>query len=189
MDQSDWNIVNAVAQSLSAVGTLAAVVVALQLARRQNAIRLNVRVTVVHTVQIGLPGSDEGPFLNVHLANAGLRDATVVGIGWRIGLWKKNYFAQTLPLNALSATLPKKLTPTDSATFLFPWERYALISRDMRLAFGKRDWARSLRARFTRVTVHLSTGETMLLRPRGDGVYALAKVPTAATASSSGSRS
>jgi hypothetical protein len=150
-----WDVVNAIAQSVSAVGTLAAVVVSLTLARKQNRSRLRVRVGVAHIVQQG--GPDFGRFLQVSVVNVGFRDTTISTLGWSVGVLKPVHLIQTLSLHELSSTLPRKLAPSESANFLFPWERFLELAGPLGDNISGR-WM-FVKSRLVWADVFLTTGE------------------------------
>lgn len=159
--QPTLDIVNAAAQAVSALGTLAAVIVALYLARHQVRANLAIRTTVVRLVTPGVPDSDEGRFLRVGIANSGFRDVKIISMGWQVGrIIRRAHFHQLLPLNALSSSLPAKLAPGDTADFYYPWEQFIKNSTSIRTAIGT-GWLRRRRARTTQFVAYLSTGEAI----------------------------
>ena len=155
-----WQHLDTIAQIVSAFGTLAAVIVALYLARHQNAPRLRVTASRAHLVAqgTGLPPED---VLRIAIANAGYRDVMVEGLGWQIGLFRKAYFYQTLSSHPLGGKLPAKLTPSERVSYTFSWDDFLPKSEDMRRRFGRFALSRRVRARTMRVNVSLSTGENL----------------------------
>ena len=157
MIKSTLDFINTIAQSVAAIGTLAAVIVALYLARRQTAERVTVTTAKVGIVTPGIPGSNEGFFLRIAITNSCLRDVTLTGIGWRVGWWRPERFFQLLPLNELSSILPKRLAPSETALFFYPWDDYVVNALPLRRALGT-DLRGRVRARMTKCEVFLSTG-------------------------------
>ncbi|MFZ3114558.1 MAG: hypothetical protein WA133_03375 [Syntrophales bacterium] len=92
---------------------------ALYLARQDKRIRLH--ATAGHRVIVS-QGS-QGPFpqyLAIRITNVGHRDVQVIGIGWRIGLFKKTYADQTIIRDGISSPLPVRLRDGDEACYYFP---------------------------------------------------------------------
>ncbi|MBK8247516.1 MAG: hypothetical protein IPK85_08990 [Gemmatimonadetes bacterium] len=149
-----WSKAEVVAQILSAVGTLAAVVVALHLARQQG--RARVRATATLGTLLSQGSLDGQEVLKVGVVNIGHRDAVVEAIGWRIGVVRRRHFFQTLSSHPLAGKLPWKLAPSERATFLFDWATYVLKSSDLQRALSAGAWRWP---RVMRLTITLSTGE------------------------------
>src|SRR5205809_736788 len=119
MVTSGWEIANTLAQLVGALGTLAAVIVSLWLARRQGAPRLKVRNGIYQMIQPGAVQPMQGEYFQVAATNTGHRDVVVNGIGWRVGRFRKRTFFQ-VPPNPPFHTVPKRLQPAEEALFLFP---------------------------------------------------------------------
>lgn len=115
--KAQWEMINSFANWLSAIGTLAAVVVSLYLASRStNKARLSVGIRIF----IG-PGS-EAPYpeyVVFKIVNHGERPLRITQIGWKWGLWKKHYAVQ-LYEESLSARLPVDLAHAQEAQWFFP---------------------------------------------------------------------
>jgi hypothetical protein len=165
LTEADWNIVNTIAQSVSAIGTLLAVVVSLYLARHQTALRLVVRTSVIFTVTPGVPGSQDGPFFSINIANAGFRDVTVTSLGWRLGWLRRRHFFQTLSLHALSGTLPRKLAPSETVDLVFPMQLFLSNTSVLRASPSDNRLRSWIDTRSLRLRVGLSTGEALVVRP------------------------
>src|SRR5688572_17908988 len=92
--QSIWQteFAGQLATWLSAIGTIAAVVVALYLARARDRITLRLHA---YTILLFSPGNDEVPeFVSIEVTNVGRRTATVSQIGWRFGVLRKRHAVQ-----------------------------------------------------------------------------------------------
>lgn len=108
-----------VADWVSGLGSLAAVIVALYLARQDR--RLNLEVAAQHSLLVSELGTPPWPqYLSVRITNHGRREAQIIGIGWRIGLFKKRLADQTPPNDRISNSIPCKLADGDEAVFYFP---------------------------------------------------------------------
>ena len=146
----DWRFINSFANWFSALGTIGAVIVALYLARQDKRIRLRVSAGYRNIIS---PGTECDPrkYLAIRITNIGHRDVQIVGIGWRIGLFRKFYADQLIISDGLSSTLPIKLRDGDEASYFFP-------------LFGNNEWLKEefikkmLKPQFKLATsVHLYT--------------------------------
>lgn len=153
----NWQFINSFADWFSAFGTIGAVIVALYLARQDKRVRL--RVTAGHRVIVsqGLKGPPP-QYLAIRITNVGHRDVQVVGIGWRIGLFKKSYAEQTIIRDGISSTLPIRLRDGDEACYYTPlfdeseWLRQEFIQKMLFPNFRWRLW-------FTYVRIFTSVGK------------------------------
>ncbi len=109
-----------VADWVSGLGSLAAVIVALYLAGQDR--RLNLEVAARHSLLVSELGTPPWPqYLSVRITNHGRREAHIVGIGWRIGLFKKRLADQPPPSNdRISHRIPCKLADGEEAVLYFP---------------------------------------------------------------------
>jgi hypothetical protein len=159
-----YDILTLVANWLAAIGTNAAVIVALVLAYRQNRPRVNVTARMMHVVDMGERVRSAPLYFNVTAVNTGARDVVVQGIQWHIGWFRKSYLVQLPDNNGLSARLPTKLLPGEVANYLFSEEVFTRNAwRVAELWQG--DYFRRLRRKRVRVGVYLSTGENILVAP------------------------
>lgn len=84
----EWNAIAALAQIAGAIATVAAVIVALMLGRRQTAERLSVRTGTRRILALPMSGerssyNDEQVFLTVTVTNYGMVPVHLAGIAWR----------------------------------------------------------------------------------------------------------
>jgi hypothetical protein len=96
----------------SALGSLAAVIVALSLARRRVVGKPKLRIRQTNT----LPEGE----IRFWVVNRGEAPVTVIDIGWRVGFpWQRKYFPRTLQgwWALAGATLPIELKTNQVATF------------------------------------------------------------------------
>lgn len=160
MSDTAWQHADTVAQIVSAVGTLAAVVVALYLARHESRPRLSVSASRAHLVsEDDLQPSEV--VLRISVTNAGFRDIMVDSVGWRIGVLRKDYFYQSLSQHPMTHDLPATLAPSARASFVFAWHDFLSKSEPIRRRLGRYRVGRIVRARSLRVTIGLSTGELL----------------------------
>ena len=119
LERGTWEFINSFAPWLSAVGVISAVLVSLHLARRDKNIRLE--VSAGHRL-IATPG-EPGPYpeyLIIHVVNIGHRDAQLINIGWKVGIFKKRYAVQTISHDGMSSQLPVRLKDGEEAKYLIP---------------------------------------------------------------------
>ena len=104
----------------SAIGTLAAVLLAIYLARRDKNIRLE--ISAGHRLMFTPANPDSRPeYLYVHIVNIGHREAQIVNIGWKFGFLKKEYAIQTLvPNDGISSSMPIRLKDGEEAKYFIP---------------------------------------------------------------------
>jgi hypothetical protein len=168
-DRATWTFINSFADWFSALGTIAAVVVALYLARKDARIRLRVRAGIRTMLQAGSKARPE--FLMLEATNIGRRPAQIVNIGMRDGIrirvsprHRLGVLMVVMPPNdPLSATVPTTITDGQSASYYFPWPQFLKINREaIRTCFGGRlGWPR---ARLFQFGVETSAGGGFYVR-------------------------
>lgn len=141
---------------LSAIGTIAAVIVALFLARRDQRIRLAGSANVYVLFE---RGDLKNPhYVALTITNVGTRTFMLTGISWRTGVIKKHHFFILPPANDLSSRLPLKLADGDQAALYLPLEDSREVSlpsiREFRPKHLRWLWNRS-----HRLIAHTSTRE------------------------------
>lgn len=115
--KAEWELYNSFSNWVSAIATLAAVLVSLHLARRAGQPRAS--VSVGHRVII-TPGETSAPEVIVFtIVNTGDRPIRVTQIGWRVGLWSKRY-AMQMHDPKLSSPMPIELTHGQEAHWTIP---------------------------------------------------------------------
>ena len=171
---SDWEIINSFSNWLSAIGTLAAVIVSLWLASRAG--KLRARTAVGHRIIVS-PG-DNAPHpevISFKLVNTGDRTIVVTGIGWRVGLWGRRYAVQ-IHDHLQSSKMPIELSHGQEANWLVPlnargdedpWLKYFSIKM---LMPNWRSSCFTLRAQFV-----TSIGETFNVKPEKNLISRLRK--------------
>ncbi len=120
-DRDTWTFINSFADWFSAVGTVAAVVLAIYLARQDKRVRLRVsvgyRLLVAHGQTEPPPG-----FVLIVVTNIGRREAQVTGVGWKTGLFKyRKYYVQTTIRDGISNELPIRLRDGEDAKYSHPF--------------------------------------------------------------------
>lgn len=118
----EWEIVNGFANWLSAIGTIAAVVVALWLARRQDQPRVAIQAEV-SLVWFEKGSEKNREYLSVYAVNVGDRPVTISHLSLRFGLFRKLWVAVPLPDQELSNSFPTEITYGKEAKWFIPLER------------------------------------------------------------------
>lgn len=123
MDQETWKFINTFAPWLSAIGTLAAVIVSLYLARSEKPIKLEIRAGHRMMIEQGQKG-EPTPLLYIGATNRGYRPAIITNIGWKLGFLKNRYAIQ-MTTGAIqgSSTMPVKIDDGEEAKWLLSLER------------------------------------------------------------------
>jgi len=116
--KAQWDFINSFANWLSAIGTLAAVWVALYLANR--ATRPNVQLTVGHRIVLEPGAKDLIPeYVMFKVVNGGDRPVRITQIGWKVGLFRKRYAVQMCE-TITSSKLPVDLSHGQEASWMVP---------------------------------------------------------------------
>jgi hypothetical protein len=119
MDSETWKFINTFAPWLSAIGTIAAVIVSLYLARAEKPVKLTVRAG--HRIMIEQGQREKPPeFLYISAINTGHRIATITNVGWKIGLRKKRYAIQVVQKDLYSSGVPVKIDDGEEAKWFIP---------------------------------------------------------------------
>lgn len=163
----------AIGGCISGIGTLAAVVTALFLARRVEKIRLK--------VEVGLRGiftpGDGSPFqkhLGIFVTNLGERPVTVNSVVWVVGRGKKKRYAIQTVSGPHTSQCPVELAHGKTATFLVSFDVTKNWLEDFATGFIQDLSDESLKTLFAQV--HTSVGETVNVRPETNLLDALRKV-------------
>ncbi len=163
--KAEWELYNSFSNWVSAVATLAAVVVSLYLARRSGQPRA--KVSVGHQLIITQGDKRKPPEVIVfRIVNTGDRTIRVTNIGWRLGLWKKRHAIQLYDA-AQSSPLPVELAHGQEASWTVP------------LDFGDDPWRTSfprkmmqpnfwLSCKTLRAQFHTSVGEVFTAKPESN---------------------
>lgn len=164
MDKETWEFINSFAPWLSALGTIAAVITSLYLARRGD--RITLKVTLgIRQVAVQGGGPEHGRELVwLNVTNLGRRAATITQLYWRPAPWRKRGAIWLAPQNVYSSPFPITLVDGQTAN-------YTLLVEEFCANFG--DYAREvfsgirgvLRLRMLRIYVYTSTGDAFKQKP------------------------
>lgn len=118
ISKAEWELYNSFSNWLSAIGTLAAVIVSLHLARRTG--RPRATVSVGHRLVI-TPGEKGKPpeVVVFRIVNTGDRTIRITNIGWCVGIRKKRNALQMYD-QSQSSPLPVELAHGQEASWVVP---------------------------------------------------------------------
>ena len=154
---------------VSSIGTIAAVISALYLAKRIENVHLNVQVGLMQVV-IG-DGSGFQEHVGISVTNLGERPVTVNTVGWAIGKGKKRKFAIQPLYSPHSAQYPIELAHGKCASFLVSFDVMPGWKREFATGFIRDLSDKSLKTLVAQV--HTSVGKTVDVHPRKDLLDAL----------------
>ena len=152
--------INTFAPWLSAIGTLAAVVVSLYLASQGKRVKLN--ITVGHRLMV-TPGQGRPypEYILISIINIGHKEVQITNIGWKVGFFKKQrqHAIQVIEQDGLSSPLPVWLKYGEQANYYIPLS-------------DKREWLEGFikdfykchlksRVKHTKIWVSTSLGKTL----------------------------
>ena len=162
-DRETWRFINTFAPWFSALGTFAAVVLSLYLARRAARPKLGVSSAIVRTVTPGQTMAGSPEFFQIRVVNRGFREVVISGIMWKQSGWRKQVYVVFPPADAYSTKLPAKLQHGEQAHFFFPTETFPRLGSALLKTLND-STPSSLKLRMLRVGVYASTGEEFLSR-------------------------
>src|SRR5438552_16409634 len=110
IDNDTWAALNAIGAILSAFGTVAAVIVALRLARRDSYPRLSITNAIMQTVEPAGTSGQRLEMMTISGTNVGHTAVIVKGIFWTIGWFRKRALITEPYNNPYSTQLPKEIT-------------------------------------------------------------------------------
>lgn len=167
MGHIDWNAISAIGQGVGAIATAAAVIVSLRLARKSERARLNVKCQLATT----RPGDIDAGFVNIAIANIGVRPERITSLGWAMPRRRATrlFFNPSQP--ASRDRLPALVQPGENLQFAWSRQDFEQCSEEMR------DWCRRNRwmgliYRRPRLFVGTATGDECRV-PVSHGVHLL----------------
>ena len=156
-----WLFVNTFADWFSAIGTIAAVVVALRLARRDARITLRISAGLRLLAQQG--ASEHPEYFWFEVTNVGRRSARITNLIMRDGFPFRSAMVMIPPQNALSSGVPTTIEDGQRASYMVRWDEYESVNGD-KLAKHFSGRLGRLRARRFRVGVSTTAGGEFLAR-------------------------
>ena len=151
----------AVGTWLSSIGTIAAVIVALYLARRTERVRLRIQVGL--RVMIVGDGSPPEDHLSIEVTNLGERPVTINSVGWAIGKRKQRRFGFQTLSGHHSDQYPAELQHGKTARFMVSFRATPQWMTDFARGFVKDLSDGSLRT--LAALVNTSVGQTIEVKP------------------------
>jgi hypothetical protein len=156
-----WLFINTFADWFSAVGTIAAVITSLYLARAQERVKL--RLYSGHRLLLATGRPDlRSEYVLVSVTNLGHRAVTITGIGWKSGIFRKKYGVQTTSSDGLSSTIPIQIADGHEAKWFIPLRKEVGWLSDFCQHFLLPSWR--IRLFSLRVQVFTSIGRTFDVR-------------------------
>jgi hypothetical protein len=158
IDMDTWTALNAIGAILSALGTLAAVIVALRLARRDYMPHLSISNSIMQTVD---PAPDAKPIELVTITGTNLGHApiNVKGIFWTFGWFRRQRFLTVVPYNSPgSDPLPKEITHSQQVFLVQPLAEFS-AGLDTFVLHLKERWYRRFLIRSFRCGLYTSNGD------------------------------
>lgn len=116
------NLFNACGAWFAAIGTFSAVTLSLYLASRDRRIRLKISAGHRIVVTQGSSETEHPDFCSISVVNVGFRKATITGIGWKVGIFKKRYSIQTPSPSPYSSSMPVSIEDSEEAKWLIPFK-------------------------------------------------------------------
>lgn len=165
MEDYTLNLILAISSTITAIGTLSAVILSLYLARRDRNINIDISTNITRQIILAEePIPDENEYLSFSVTNIGFRDATITNISWKMGLFDKKYFMQIFDFsNPYITRLPAKLEDGDQANLFVKVDELRQNKDFLNEIYSgplKRIWFY-----FFKVMVSTSTGEEFSSRP------------------------
>lgn len=166
MSQQVLNVITAIAAIASAIGTVAAVVVALYLARRDERLRLRVTNAFYIGALVGETRYVTGEEFSLTITNLGHRRVTITGIEFHYGRFRGVRGFVIFPPSPYNTQLPAILEESDSATMAMPIRHFEKTIREF--ASMVREHRRWPERRKAWVAAHTSAGKAfrVALHPR-----------------------
>ncbi len=157
VNMDTWAALNAIGAILSALGTLAAVIVALRLARRDYVPHLTVSNSIMQTVDRA-PEAKPLELVIITGTNLGHTVINVKGIFWTFGWLRRQTFV-TLPLNNnWSQPLPKEIAHSQQVVLAQPLSDFTACL-DTFVSYLKGRWYRRFLIRSFRCGLYTSNGD------------------------------
>lgn len=156
----DWYAVNwgSVADWVSGVGSLSAVVTALYLARSSQKVRL--RGYCGHRLLVGAGGPTH-ELVSIVVTNVGNRSTVVSHVGLRVGLLRKRYAFITLVKDQFSEGIPRPLADGEQAHWGIPLDENRSWIADLCKDFI----TTRLDVETMKIQIHTTNGGTTDIRP------------------------
>ena len=158
-----WELINSFSNWLSAIGTIASVVVSLWLATKSSRLQCNAQVG--HRIVIEQESHGTYPEILVfQIVNTGERTFQVNSVGWRVGIFKWRREAMQFFDRAQSSSMPIELKQGQEARWVVPLQSenkgWFMTFTTKMLTPHPRFYCVTLRAMFV-----TSIGKTFVIKP------------------------
>ena len=120
MRKETWEFINSFAPWLSAIGTIAAVIVSLYFSKKDKLIKLRINVGTRIIITPGLIDKIQPQVINISITNIGYRKVTVKLVGGRLGIFKKKAFIINILPTINSQSLPATLEESEDIQLNIP---------------------------------------------------------------------
>jgi len=161
----------AVGTWVAGLATLAAVIVALRLAKQVEKVKLKVHVGL-RELFMG-DGSPSQEHLAISVTNLGERSVTINSVGWAVGRGKHRKFALQPEAAVYSAHYPVELTYGKQADFMVSFLIVPTWLKDFATGFVRDLSDRNLKTLVARIGT--SVGQTVEVKPENNLLEALKK--------------
>lgn len=152
-----WTALSSIATIIGALGTLAAVIVALRLARRDYEPRLLMHTSIMQVAKMGAGGPPH-EMLWITGTNVGQVPVTVKGVYWQFGWFRPTQFVTVPDSNPYSDQLPKELSHSQQARVVMPATQFKDNLTPF-IAYLRARWYRRFFIRYARCGFFTSTAE------------------------------
>jgi hypothetical protein len=119
LTKAQWELINSFSNWLSAIGTIAAVVVSLWLATKASRLQCNAQVGHRIVIEQGSHGTYP-EILVFRIVNTGERPFQVNSVGWRVGIFRWRREAMQFYDQAQSSPMPVELQHGQEAKWVVP---------------------------------------------------------------------
>jgi hypothetical protein len=157
-DKTTWDFINSFSNWFSAIGTIGAVIVSLYLARGRSRIKLH--ISAGHRILAGLGTGKFPDYVSISIVNRGFRKVRITGIGWKVGLFNKQYADQIVNNLLWSSPLPIELEDGQEAKYLVPFKGAADWLNSFARDFLSTTTFPNLTSHFVTLQVFTSAGKT-----------------------------
>ena len=156
----NWSTVNwgSIADWVSGLGSLSAVIVALYLSRSAQRVRLRGYCGLRVVIGGGVPPQD---IVSIRVTNIGNRGTIICNISMHVGLFKKRLAIITLTKDQYSVGIPYPLTDGQEGHWGIPLDDKKSWLVDLCKDFVRTPWD----VRTLRFQVHTTNGQHITLRP------------------------
>ena len=152
------------AQWLSAIGTVGAVIVALYLARKDGKPDLILHSGIKKIVGPRWGPSDDRDYMHLSATNLGRNDVKITHLVWRIGFFRKERFLQIPSQTQVSAGLPYKMPHAEEMNIVHPFDELDLPNSPIVKHIAKASYP-ALLTKTLEFGFHTSVGITFWARP------------------------